>query len=45
MKRYIFRLIKDVVKIPLEMITFNIILKQDIDLEKNVTAFYISIEE
>ena len=42
---YIFKLMKDVVKIPLKMITPQYYSETGYRLGKHVTAFYISIEE
>ena len=43
--RFIFKLVKDVVKIPLEMITTQYYSETGYRFGRNVTAFYISIEE
>ena len=45
MSRYIFKLIKDTVKIPLEMIAPKYYSETGYRFGKQVTAFYISIEE
>ena len=43
--RFIFKLVKDTVKIPLEMITTQYYSETGYRFGKHVTAFYISIEE
>ena len=45
MSRYISKCIKDVVKIPLEMITPQYYSETGYRFGKQVTAFYISIQE